>query len=89
MRTTVLVIDTIANNRVAFRVALSAAWYNVITSETWDDGLAQLEGARPGLVIVNSSKRARPPWGLRIYRSFHLSKPPITGTRFCARARML
>lgn len=55
MQASLLLVDSIATNRVALKVKLSAAWYEVSTASTGADALAAVADALPNLVIVNTT----------------------------------
>ena len=53
VQASLLIIDSIANNRVALKVSLTAAWYDVSVAATGADALAQIDAFRPDLMLVN------------------------------------
>ena len=55
MQASLLIVDSIATNRVALKVKLSSAWYEVSTASTGADALAAIADTLPNLVIVNST----------------------------------
>lgn len=53
MQASLLIIDSIANNRVALKVSLTAAWYDVNVAASGADALVQVSEFRPDLLLVN------------------------------------
>ena len=51
----ILIIDTVATNRIVMKVKLLAAQYDVAACATQSEGLATFAGQRPDLIIVNFS----------------------------------
>jgi two-component system cell cycle response regulator len=55
VQASLLIVDSIATNRVALKVKLAAAWYEVHTASTGEDALARVADLMPNLVIVNNT----------------------------------
>lgn len=51
----ILIIDTVATNRIVMKVKLLSAQYNVVACATQDEGIASFVDQRPDLIIVNLS----------------------------------
>jgi two-component system cell cycle response regulator len=54
VQASLLIVDSIATNRVALKVKLSSAWYEVNTASTGEDAFAAIDDTLPNLVIVNT-----------------------------------
>lgn len=55
MQASLLIVDSIATNRVALKVKLAAAWYDVNVASTGSEALQRIADLRPNLVLVNNS----------------------------------
>ncbi len=55
MQASLLIVDSIATNRVSLKVKLSAAWYEVRAAASGSDALATVADVQPNLVIVNNT----------------------------------
>ncbi len=53
MQASLLVVDSIANNRVALKVTLSAAWYDVTVAASGKDALDKIDDLLPNLILIN------------------------------------
>lgn len=55
LQASLLIIDSIATNRVALKVKLAAAWYNVSTACTGEEALTRIADLMPDLILVNNT----------------------------------
>lgn len=55
MQTSLLIVDSIATNRVALKVKLAAAWYDVTTAATGEEALERIGDLMPNLVLLNNA----------------------------------
>ncbi len=55
MQASLLIVDSIATNRVALKVKLAAAWYEVSVAATGEEALRRISELRPNLVLVNNT----------------------------------
>lgn len=55
MQASLLIIDSIATNRVSLKVKLAAAWYETSTATSGVDALAVISDTMPNLVLVNDT----------------------------------
>jgi len=51
----ILIIDTVATNRIVLKVKLQAAQYDVVACATQSEGMATFHEQRPDLIIINLS----------------------------------
>ncbi|MEP4197467.1 MAG: diguanylate cyclase [Aliishimia sp.] len=55
MQVSLLIVDGITTNRVALKVKLAAAWYDVATAASGAEALALIANTQPSLVLVNDT----------------------------------
>lgn len=55
MQASLLIVDSIATNRVALKVKLAAAWYDVSTASTGTEALSIIADLLPDLIIINNA----------------------------------
>ena len=55
VQSSLLVVDSIATNRVAMKVELSASWYDVNVAATGEEAIGLVPRLRPNLVLVNNT----------------------------------
>ena len=55
MQASLLIVDSIATNRVALKVKLQSAWYDVSVAACGEDALKQVAELRPHLILVNNT----------------------------------
>ncbi len=75
----ILIVDGITTGRVALKVKLAAAWYDVSTAATGAEALAAISKSRPSLVIVRDSLPDMPVSGLvaALAHTAERSPPPV------------
>jgi len=55
VQASLLIVDSIATNRVALKVKLAAAWYDVSVAATGVEALTAISQTRPNLVLINNT----------------------------------
>ena len=55
VQSSLLVVDSIATNRVAMKVELSSSWYDVNVASTGEEAIDKIKQLKPNLVLVNNT----------------------------------